>query len=83
VRPTRSSAAFARASADVTLVARRHNLSVPPSADSAASRAFSWTVRSGKTLDTWNVRPRPSRAPERRLVRDVAPASSIVPAVGR
>ena len=66
-------------------IARRQSRSVPPSDASAASRTFSSTVSSGNTLDTWNVRPSPSRV--RRNVgwsRDVAArAARSVPAVGR
>ena len=67
-----------------TRVARRHSRSVPPSADSAARRAFSSTVSNGKTLDTWNVRPSPSRV-RRNVGCSVMsrPRSSIRPAVGR
>ena len=48
---------------------------MPPIAASAASRTFSCTLSSGKTLDTWNVLPSPSRVRKRdRLLRDVTPA---------
>src|SRR6266446_5330812 len=77
-------AARARSTATFTLAARRQRRSVPPIAASAASRTFSCTLSSGKTLDTWNVRPSPSR------VRSATgwfvmsrPERWIEPAVGR
>ena len=60
--PTRSSAQRARSTALRTPSARRQIRIVPPAAASAASRAFSSTVRRGKTLEIWNVRPRPAAA---------------------
>ena len=67
-----------------TEAARRQMRSEPPMADSAASRTFSCTERSGKTLETWNVRPRPARV--RRYggrLETSRPCSSTLPAVGR
>ena len=57
---------------------------MPPSAASAASRTFSCTVSSGNTLETWNVRPSPSRVRRNGgWLRDVPAARWIEPAVGR
>ena len=48
--------------ASLTAVARRQILIVPPIAASADSRTFSCTDSSGKTFETWNVRPMPASA---------------------
>ena len=57
--PTRSSAHAARSSASRTPAARRQIRSAPPMLASAARRTFSSTLRNGKTLEIWNVRPSP------------------------
>ncbi len=64
--------------------ARRQIRIVPPSAASAARRAFSRTSSSGKTFDTWKVRPIPARV-RRNGGRAVmsTPSSSTRPVVGR
>src|SRR5829696_3316549 len=83
-RPTRTSASAARSRASATDAARRQIRSEPPRWASAARRTFSCTDRSGKTLDTWNVRPSPERA--RRYGASAVtsrPCSSTPPAVGR
>src|SRR4051794_21398031 len=83
-RPTRSSAQSARSSASRTRVARRQMRIVPPSAASAARRTFSRTSRSGKTFDTWKVRPMPARVRRKGGVPVMStPSSSTRPVVGR
>src|SRR3954452_17057230 len=83
-RPTRSSAHSARSTASRTREARRQMRIAPPSADSADSRAFSCASSSGKTFDTWKVRPMPARVRRNGGSRVMsAPSSSTRPDVGR
>src|SRR3954470_15708889 len=83
-RPTRSSAQCALSTASLTCDACRQMYMVPPSDASAARRTFSCAGSSGKTFDTWNVRPMPARV-RRNGGFDVmsAPSSSTRPLVGR
>src|SRR5947209_1763505 len=83
-KPTRSSAHPARSTASVTRSACRQMRIVPPSAASAASRTFSNTERSGKTFETWKVRPRPARVRRNGGSPVMSePSSSTRPDVGR
>ena len=84
VSPTRSIAQVARATASRTAVARRQILIVPPIAASADRRTFSCADSSGKTFETWNVRPIPAFARRYGGCSVMStPSSSMVPLVGR
>ena len=69
-RARRADRPRARSSAGLTLAGPPPEPQRPADRASAASRTFSRTVRSGKTFETWNVRPSPSRVRgEGRLAR--------------